>query len=312
MASGSVNSQHTAAAGPSTQASTTMTSGQPTYDKRVPESLTNLPHGYKYLTGFPPPWSSLPPNYLTLKEICATYPNHLDYEGLDAFIQWAWTPNQIWDTIPTYIQERIKSQQITKAAKPVTMFFHRRDRRNKALGGKAGVKALWDSPKLHNTNEEYGNAITYGLNPRARKSRAGGNSGKKSGEGSSVEDTPMEDDTASDEEDGSQTAETVEDDTDPDVMMGEANTDEGGDPATGAADDGVERLPSPLAPPPENVERFLQAEQERYQRARLMGESDWEETTTPLANGRELADAVDSNGEPLHAFLRDQVYFGNN
>ncbi len=56
---------------------------------------------------------------------------------------------------------------------------------------------------------------------------------------------------------------------------------------------------------------FLRAETERYQHARLMGESTWEDTTTVLVNGAEMADAVDGNGDTMHSFLEDQAYFGD-
>ena len=118
--------------------------------------LTNLPAGYKYLTRFPPPWEPVPP-HLTLRQICWAYPNHLDYEGLDPFIQWGWSGDQIWNTIPNYIQERIVDEEICKAQKPSGMYLHRRDRRCAALGGKAGVKRLWESNKLRHSEEDYGN-----------------------------------------------------------------------------------------------------------------------------------------------------------
>ena len=82
-------------------------------------------------------------------------------------------------------------------------------------------------------------------------------------------------------------------------------------PPSPAASQAVDTAPTDVPATIEDAESFLRTCTERYRHTRLMGESVWGEMATQLANGIEMADAVDSNGNTMHPFLEEQVYFGD-
>ena len=56
-------------------------------------------------------------------------------------------------------------------------------------------------------------------------------------------------------------------------------------------------------------QRFLENATAQYRQTSLMMNSTWEESSTPLWNGSRLADAVNSQGEHMHPYLTEQVFF---
>jgi hypothetical protein len=116
------------------------------------------------------------PAHFTLKDICEQMPNHLCGQWLDAFIQYFWTPSQIYSFFPDEVKAQFRAKAKTSNSKQILNFIQKRlSLRWKQLGEDGlrdlvGRSKIRPSPHDADGNEILGasDPLGLGLNPRAR------------------------------------------------------------------------------------------------------------------------------------------------
>jgi hypothetical protein len=116
------------------------------------------------------------PAHFNLKDICEQMPNHLCGQWLDAFIQYFWTPSQIYSSFPDEVKAQFRAKAKTSNSKQILNFIQKRlSLRWKQLG-EDGLRELVGRSRIRASatdadgNEIFGfnDPLGLGLNPRAR------------------------------------------------------------------------------------------------------------------------------------------------
>ncbi|ETI26773.1 hypothetical protein G647_10218 [Cladophialophora carrionii CBS 160.54] len=104
---------------------------------------------YPQLPSFPP-FEDPIPDEATIEDICIRYPNHLRGSYLDAFIQWKWTGNQIYNRLTDRAVEEFKSTGISssKSVNNRANFLIKRLSARMARFSAEQLDALCNAPKL--------------------------------------------------------------------------------------------------------------------------------------------------------------------
>ncbi|KAK5062962.1 hypothetical protein LTR84_005038 [Exophiala bonariae] len=150
---------------------------RPVYGTRTTGMLTNGKVArYRQLINFPRADESLPSN-TSCKDILTKYPNHLEGNYLEAFIQYFWTAEMIVRETSQTIKDLWISQGIHKKETPPANFIRNRmDSYVEKVLGEAGLRKLCGEAKQCPSglpaDKEYGrsNPLRLNLNPKSAPS----------------------------------------------------------------------------------------------------------------------------------------------
>jgi hypothetical protein len=132
---------------------------------------------YAPLPSFPQSHEPLP-DEATLEDICVYFPNHLQGPVLDAFLQWMWTANDIYNFLTQQSIKEFKQVGVmSESAHNRANFLNKRLDTRMGMYSAESLNALCEAPKmrrcLRDGSERYGRCKMQGkvFNPRAQPLR---------------------------------------------------------------------------------------------------------------------------------------------